>query len=145
MHGEWHGAELATGVSEQAIAISTATSATHGRNAATTAARSSALAVKRVQNPRLTLEQLRPRAGVASAVQEHPEVPGQGWGQLRRAGSSTEEQHGPSPGARGCWNPCTPAVHGGCKSPSPARSGVYLVFLHGVFANVCELSTARSA
>lgn len=89
MHGEWHGAELATGVSEQAIAISTATSATHGRNAATTAARGSALAVKRVQNPRLTLEQLRPRAGVASAVQEHPEVPGQGWGQLRRAGSST--------------------------------------------------------
>lgn len=35
--------------------------------------------------------------------------------------------------------------HGGCKSPSRARSRVYLVFLHGVFANSCELNTARTA
>lgn len=90
MRGEWHGAELARGVLEQAIAISTASSATGGGNAATTAAWSSALAVKRVQNPRLTLPQLSPRAGVAaaSAVQEHLPVP------------EAREQHGPSPGQR---------------------------------------------
>lgn len=55
LHGEWHGAEPARGVLEQANAISTASSATQGRNAATTAAWSSALPVKRVQNPRLRL------------------------------------------------------------------------------------------
>lgn len=96
VHGEWHGAALARGVLEQAIAISTASSATHGRNAATAAAWSSALAVKRVQNPRLTLKQLSPRAGVAAApaVQEHPKVPGQGLGSVPQG----REQHGPSPG-----------------------------------------------
>lgn len=64
---------------EQAIAISTASSATDGGNAATTAARSSVLAVKRVQKPWLTLKHLSPRAAVAaaSAVQEHLQVPGQ--------------------------------------------------------------------
>lgn len=70
---------FARGMLEQAIAISTDSSATGGGNAATTVAWSSALAVKRVQNPWLTLQQLSPRAGVAaaSAVQEHLEVPGQ--------------------------------------------------------------------
>lgn len=79
LHGERHGAEPARGVLEQANAISTASSATQGRNAATTAAWSSALPVKRVQNPRLTLKQLSARAGAAaaSAVQEHLKVPGQ--------------------------------------------------------------------
>lgn len=97
VHGEWHGAEPARGVLEQANAISAASSATHGRNAATTAAWSSALAVKCVQNPRLTLKQLSAQAGAAaaSAVEEHLKVPGQ------RLGSAPQgrEQHGPSPRA----------------------------------------------
>lgn len=45
VRGEWHRAEPARGVLEQEIAIATASSATDGAHAATTAARSSALDV----------------------------------------------------------------------------------------------------
>lgn len=101
---------FARGMLEQAIAISTDSSATGGGNAATTVAWSSALAVKRVQNPWLTLQQLSPRAGVAaaSAVQEHLEVAGFSSPALRAAQSVLQR-----------LDPCTSAVHAnehsGCK------------------------------
>lgn len=69
--------------------------ATNGGDAVTIAAWSSVLAIKYVQNPWLTLNQLSPWAEVtaASAMQRYHKLPGPkvGLGSLR-----AEQQHSPS-------------------------------------------------